>query len=88
MRASAPPPAAPMAGWTPLARPAATLASASFIQASYCSPPVGSAPRRSIVPEVELSTSAFTLSGWAMAYSSIVQPPIDWPTRRTSAKPR
>ena len=21
-----------------------------------------------------------------MAYSSIVQPPIDWPTRRTSAK--
>ena len=67
-------------------RPAAIFASASFSQASYCAPPDGSQPRRSSVPEVELSTSALTFAGWAIAYSSIVQPPIDWPTRRTSAK--
>ena len=47
-------------------RPAAIFASASFSHASYCAPPDGSAPRRSIVPEVELSTSALTFAGWAM----------------------
>ena len=68
----------------PLAAPAAIFASASLSQASYLPPPDGSQPRRSSVPEVELITSALTFAGLAIAYSSMVQPPIDWATSRTS----
>ena len=47
----------------PFAAPAAIFASASLSQASYSAPPEGSQPRRSSVPEVELSTSALTFAG-------------------------
>ncbi len=57
----------PIAGWMPFASPSSILASASVNQVSYLAPPEGSQARRSSVPEVELSTSAFTFAGWAMA---------------------